>query len=97
MRFWKLIGKASGTLKANRDEAKRILGAKFGHSDLLAAKTWDDYLICMDDRLTVDFKHLEKLVAQVAPNTPGGARQVASRVDHARGAEKLDRRGGWHL
>jgi hypothetical protein len=66
------------TLKANREEAKRILGAKFGHSDLLAAKTWDDYLSCMDDRLTVDFKHLEKLVAQVAPNTPGGARQVAA-------------------
>jgi len=65
-------------LKANRDEAKRILGAKFGHSDLLAAKTWDDYLICMDDGLTVDFTHLEKLVAQVAPNTPGGARQVAA-------------------
>jgi ABC-type nitrate/sulfonate/bicarbonate transport system substrate-binding protein len=65
------------TLKANREEAKRILGAKFGHSDLLASKICDDYLICMDDRLTVDFKHLEKLVAQVAPNKPGGARQVA--------------------
>jgi len=32
----------------------------------------------MDERLTVDFKQLEKLLSQVAPNTPGGARQVAS-------------------
>jgi ABC-type nitrate/sulfonate/bicarbonate transport system substrate-binding protein len=65
-------------LKANGDETKRILGAKFGHSDFLAAKAWDDYLICMDDGLKVEFKHLEKLVAQVAPDSPGGARQVAA-------------------
>jgi hypothetical protein len=28
--------------------------------------------------LTVDFKQVEKLLSQVAPDTPGGARQVAS-------------------
>jgi ABC-type nitrate/sulfonate/bicarbonate transport system substrate-binding protein len=65
-------------LKANRGETTRILEAKFGHSDFLAAKTWDDYLICMDAGLKVEFKHLDKLVAQVAPNTPGGSRQVAA-------------------
>jgi hypothetical protein len=32
----------------------------------------------MDDRLTVDFEHLQKLVAQIAPNIPGGAQQIAS-------------------
>lgn len=65
-------------LKANRAETIRMLGAKFGHSGSLAAKTYDDYLVCLDDRLTVDFGQLEKLLALVAPDTPGGARQLAS-------------------
>jgi hypothetical protein len=32
----------------------------------------------MDDRLTVDFKHLEKLIGQIASQLPGRARQIAS-------------------
>ena len=32
----------------------------------------------MDERLKVDFKQLEKLLSQVAPDTPGGATQVAA-------------------
>jgi predicted transcriptional regulator len=44
----------------------------------LTAKIWDDYLVCMDEGLTVDFKQLERLLAQVAPATPGGARQVVA-------------------
>ena len=55
-----------------------LLQTRFGHSPELAAKTFDEYLICMDDRLTVDFKHLEKLVAQIAASIPGGAQQIAS-------------------
>jgi ABC-type nitrate/sulfonate/bicarbonate transport system substrate-binding protein len=65
-------------MKAHRAETLRMLGARFGHSPSFATKTFDDYLICMDEKLTVDFKHLEKLLSQVAPDTPGGARQVAS-------------------
>jgi len=65
-------------LKTHRTETIRMLGKRFGHSPSLASKTCDDYLVCMDERLTVDFKQLEKLLSQVAPNTPGGARQVAS-------------------
>jgi ABC-type nitrate/sulfonate/bicarbonate transport system substrate-binding protein len=65
-------------LKSNRTETIKLLGAKFGHSPSFAAKTFDDYLVCLDDRLTVDFKHLEKLLSQVAPDTRGSARQVAS-------------------
>ncbi len=65
-------------LKANRAETIRMLGTKFGHSASLAAKTYDDYLVCLDDRLTVDFDQLEKLLTLVAPDTPGGARQLAS-------------------
>ena len=67
-----------GYLKTHRVETLRVLKEKFGHSPSFAGKTLDDYLICMDEELTVDFKHLEKLLSQVAPETQGGARQVAS-------------------
>ena len=50
----------------------------FGHSPDLAAKTFDEYVTCMDDRLKVDFKYLEKLVGQIAPSIPGGAQPIAS-------------------
>ena len=65
-------------MKTHRAETIRLLGERFGHSPSLAAKIWDDYLVCMDEGLTVDFKQLERLLAQVAPATPGRARQVAA-------------------
>jgi hypothetical protein len=65
-------------MKTHRGETIRVLQEKFGHSPSFAGKTFDDYLICVDEELTVDFKHLEKLLSQVAPETQGGARQVAS-------------------
>jgi hypothetical protein len=67
-----------GYLKTHRAETLRVLKEKFGHSPTFAGKTFDGYLIYMDEELTVDFKHLEKLLSQVAPETQGGARQVAS-------------------
>jgi hypothetical protein len=65
-------------LKANREATLRMLGEKFGHSRSFAEKTFDDYLVCMDDSLKVDFERLELLLSQVAPETPGGARRVAA-------------------
>jgi ABC-type nitrate/sulfonate/bicarbonate transport system substrate-binding protein len=65
-------------LKTHRTVTIRMLGKRFGHSPSLAAKTFDDYLVCMDERLGVDFKQLERLLAQIAPATPGGAKQVAA-------------------
>jgi ABC-type nitrate/sulfonate/bicarbonate transport system substrate-binding protein len=65
-------------MKAHRAETLRMLQERFGHLPAFAAKTFDDYVVCMDEELAVDFKHLEKLLSQVAPNTPGGARQVAT-------------------
>jgi ABC-type nitrate/sulfonate/bicarbonate transport system substrate-binding protein len=65
-------------MKTHRAECIRMLEKQFGHSPSLAAKTFDDYVGYMNERLTVNFKQLEKLVAQVAPGTPGGARQVAA-------------------
>jgi ABC-type nitrate/sulfonate/bicarbonate transport system substrate-binding protein len=64
--------------KNHRDDAIRILTKRFGHSESLAKKTCNDYIVCMDERLTVDFKQFERLLSQVAPETPGGARQVAA-------------------
>lgn len=64
-------------LRAHRDETISLLETRFGHSPELAAKTFGDYLTCMDDRLTVDFKHLDKLVSQIAPGISGGAKQIA--------------------
>ena len=65
-------------MKTHRAETLRMLQKRFGHSPSFAAKAFDDYLVCMDEELTVDFKHLQKLLSQVAPDTPGGARQVAT-------------------
>jgi NitT/TauT family transport system substrate-binding protein len=65
-------------LQANRAAAIGILAKKFGHSPSFATKTFEDYLACMDESLKVDFKRLAMLVSQVAPGTPGGARQVAA-------------------
>ena len=65
-------------LKTHRAETIRMLGEKFGHSPALADKTFNDYLILLDDRLTIDLKHLERLLAQVAPGRPGGAHKLAS-------------------
>ena len=65
-------------MKAHRAKTLRMLEERFGHSPAFAAKSFDDYVVCMDEELAVDFKHLEKLLSQVAPNTPGGARRVAT-------------------
>ncbi len=65
-------------LKAHREATLRLLENRFGHSQSLAAKTFDDYLICLDERLTVDFHQLRKLVAQVEPEVRGRVDQVAS-------------------
>jgi len=65
-------------IKTNRTEAMRVLVAKFGHSPGLAGKTCDDYIICTDERLTVDFKQFERLLSQVAPGKAGEARKIAS-------------------
>ena len=76
--FLEAHGEGIRYLKAHRDKTLRMLGARLGLSPALAAKTFDDYLILLDDHLTIDLGQLEKLLAQVAPGRPGGARQLAS-------------------
>jgi ABC-type nitrate/sulfonate/bicarbonate transport system substrate-binding protein len=65
-------------LKSHRAETIRMLESRFAHSPSLAGKTFDQYLVCLDERLTVDFNQLEKLLSQVRRETSGSARQIAS-------------------
>ena len=65
-------------VKANRHEAMRVLSTRFGLPPGLVRKTCDDYLVCMDESLTVDFKQFERLLSQVAPEKTSDARQIAS-------------------
>jgi ABC-type nitrate/sulfonate/bicarbonate transport system substrate-binding protein len=65
-------------LKTNRDQTVRLLGDKFGHSPPLAGKTFDEYLILLDDRMTIDLAPLQSLLDQISPDYSGGARQLAA-------------------
>jgi len=65
-------------MKAHRAETIRLLGERFGHPASMTAKIWDNYLVWMDERLTVDFKQFERLLSQVAPAASNQARQVAT-------------------
>ena len=65
-------------LKSHRAEAMRMLQQRFGHTPSLATKTFDDYLVCMNQRLSVDFAKFRELLAQVAPDALDRARQIAS-------------------
>jgi ABC-type nitrate/sulfonate/bicarbonate transport system substrate-binding protein len=65
-------------LKDHRVEAMRMLQDRFAHSEFLAAKTFDDYFIYMDERLKVDFAKFQQLLAQLASPTTAAARQIAA-------------------
>jgi len=65
-------------IKANRNEAIKLLAGRFGHSPALAARTAEEYLVCMDESLAVDFKQFERLLSQVAPEKSSDARQIAA-------------------
>jgi hypothetical protein len=64
--------------KGHRSEALRILTARFGHSPALAEKILDEYVVCMDESLKVDFRHVELLLGQLLPGAAIDAWQVAS-------------------
>jgi ABC-type nitrate/sulfonate/bicarbonate transport system substrate-binding protein len=64
--------------KSHRADALRVLEKRFGHAPTLAEKTFNDYIVCMDESLKVNFNRFEKLLSQVAPERAPDARQVAS-------------------
>jgi ABC-type nitrate/sulfonate/bicarbonate transport system substrate-binding protein len=65
-------------LKDHRAEAMRMLQDRFAHSELLAAKTCDDYFVYMDERLKIDFAKFQQLLAQFAPLATAEARQIVA-------------------
>jgi ABC-type nitrate/sulfonate/bicarbonate transport system substrate-binding protein len=64
--------------KSHRAEALRILENQFGHAPGLAGIIFNDYVVCMDETLKVDFRQFEKLLAQIAPEKAAEARRVAA-------------------
>lgn len=69
---------AIGYLKSHRAETLRMLQKRFHHSPALASKTFDHYLICMNERLLVDYGKFRALLAQIAPDALASARAIAS-------------------
>ncbi len=64
--------------RANPGKVIDLLTVKFGHSRALAQKTFDDYMVYMDESLLVEMRHLTKLLGQVAPEVPGGVNKIAA-------------------
>lgn len=67
-----------GYFKSHRAEALEVLIRQFGHAATLAQKTFDEYIVCMDESLKVDFRRFELLLSQVEPGRIGDTRTVAS-------------------
>jgi ABC-type nitrate/sulfonate/bicarbonate transport system substrate-binding protein len=65
-------------MKSQRAKTTQMLQDRFNHVPALAGKTFDDYLVCMDERLIVDFGKFQQLLSQIAPDAMAGARQIAS-------------------
>ena len=66
-------------LKSHRDETLRMLQTTFGQSAQMAARAYEDFRVWLNESLKVDMNQLEKLVADVAPQFPGGAKAIASK------------------
>lgn len=66
-----------GVAKSRRALTIEMLQARFKHSPALAAKTFDDYLVCMNERLTVDAGKFRQLLSQIAPDRAAEARRIA--------------------
>ena len=63
--------------KSHCTEALAILTRQFGHAAPLAQKTFDEYIVYMDETLKVDLQHFELLLSQVEPGSRGDARRIA--------------------
>ncbi len=64
--------------KTHRTEALAVLTRRFGQSAAMAQKTFDEYIVCMDETLKVDFQRFEELLTQVASERAGEARRIAA-------------------
>ena len=65
-------------LQGHRSETLAMLRRVFGYAPDLAAALYDEYLVLLDPRLTVDLPQVEKLVRLTAPKAGVGASELAS-------------------
>lgn len=70
---------AVGYLKTHRAATLHMLEATFGYAPSLAVSTYDDYLVWLDEQLTVEPGQVAKLLEQIKPGENMNARDVASR------------------
>ena len=69
---------AIGYLQGHRSETLAMLNRVFGYAPDLAAVLYDEYLVLLDPRLTVDLPQVERLVRLTAPGAGVGASELAS-------------------
>lgn len=65
-------------LKGRRSETLAMLRRVFGYTPVLAAALYDDYLLTLDERLTVDLSQVDQLVRLTAPSARVTAPELAS-------------------
>ncbi len=65
-------------MKGERAKTIQMLQDRFHHTPAFATKTFDEYLVCMNERLVVDFSKLQQLLSQIAPGEMAGVRQIAA-------------------
>ena len=66
-------------LQGHRSETLAMLNRVFGHAPDFAAVLYDEYLVLLDPRLTVDLPQVEKLARLTAPDAGVGVADLASR------------------
>ncbi len=66
-------------LKGHRGETLGMLERVFGYAADLAGVLYDDYLVLLDERLTVDLPQVEMLVRMTAPDAGVSVSELASR------------------
>lgn len=77
--FLQAHGEGIRYLQGHRRETLGMLERVFGYAPDLATVLFDDYLVLLDSRLTVDLPQLEKLVRMTAPDAGISVSELASR------------------
>lgn len=65
-------------MKGERAKTIQMLQGRFHYTPAFATKTFDEYLVCMNERLVVDFRKLQQLLSQIAPGEMAAVRQIAA-------------------
>ncbi len=66
-------------LQGHRSETLAMLDRVFGYAPDLAAVLYDDYLVLLDPRMTVDLPQVDRLLRLTAPDAGVGVADLASR------------------